>query len=104
MARRRATRRIPEWMIGLAITVVVLATAWVRPAFLEATEYQLFDLRLQWFGSLAPAQHIAIFPLDGKSITTLGRWSWSRIAALADLTVAASAVRQVAATPWSLKE
>ncbi len=98
MTRRRATRRMHEWMIRLAITVVVLSAVWFRPTFLEAIEYQLFGLRLQWFGSLAPAQHIAIVPLDEESITTLGRWSWPRSWSAARVvhTVAATAVRQVA--------
>ncbi|MBI2456078.1 MAG: CHASE2 domain-containing protein [candidate division NC10 bacterium] len=86
MARTRVTRRIPEWAIGLAITLVVLVTAWIRPAFLEAIEYQLFDLRLKWFGSRAPTQNIAIVAIDEESITKLGRWPWprSRVAALVD--------------------
>lgn len=93
MARTRVTRRIPEWVIGLAITLVVLVTAWIRPAFLEAIEYQLFDLRLKWFGSRAPAQNIAIVAIDEESITKLGRWPWprSRMAALVDLLAAKGA-------------
>jgi len=106
MTRRRATRRMHEWMIRLAITVVVLAAVWFRPTFLEAIEYQRFDLRLQWFGSLAPAQHIAFVPLDEESITTLERWSWPRSwsAALVVHTVAATAARQVAVTLGSVQE
>ncbi|MEK6718184.1 MAG: serine/threonine-protein kinase [candidate division NC10 bacterium] len=93
MARTRVTRRIPEWVIGLAITLVVLVTAWIRPAFLEAIEYQLFDLRLKWFGLRAPAQNIAIVAIDEESITKLGRWPWprSRMAALVDLLAAKGA-------------
>ena len=87
MARRRATRRIPEWAIGLAITTVLLAIARIRPAFLEGIEAQFFDLRLKWFGSRAPAQNIAIVAVDGESITRLGRWPWPppRLASLVDL-------------------
>ena len=93
MARTRVTRRIPEWVIGLAITLVVLVTAWMRPAFLEAIEYQLFDLRLKWFGSRVPAQNIAIVAIDEESITKLGRWPWprSRMAALVDVLAAKGA-------------
>jgi len=90
MARRRATRRIPEWAIGLAITVIMLAMVWIRPAFLEGIEDRLFDLRLKWFGSRAPAQNIAIVAIDEESITKLGRWPWprSRLSALVDLLAA----------------
>lgn len=86
MARGRQTRRIPDWMIGLAITFLVLGMAWVRPAFLESMEYRTFDLRLKWFGSRAPAQNIAIVAIDEESVTKLGRWPWprARIAALVD--------------------
>ncbi len=86
MARGRKTRRIPEWMIGLAITFVVLVLSWVRPAFLDTLEYQLFDLRLKWFGASGPVQNIAIVAIDEESITKLGRWPWprSRITALVD--------------------
>jgi CHASE2 domain-containing sensor protein len=90
MARRRATRRIPEWAIGLVITAIVLAMVWIRPAFLEGIEDRLFDLRLKWFGSRAPAQNIAIVAIDEESITKLGRWPWprSRLSALVDLLAA----------------
>jgi CHASE2 domain-containing sensor protein len=93
MARRRATRRIPEWAIGLTITFIVLVMVWIRPAFLEAIEYRLFDLRLKWFGSGAPAQNIAIVAIDEESITKLGRWPWprSRVASLVDLLAAKGA-------------
>ena len=83
MARGRQTRRIPDWMIGLAITCVVDGMAWVRPAFLESIEYQTFSLRLKGCGSRAPAQSIAIVAIDEESITTLEHrlWPCSRIAA-----------------------
>jgi serine/threonine-protein kinase len=93
MAGKRASRRIPEWAIGLTITFVVLVTMWVRPSFLETIEHKLFDLRLKWFGSGAPAQNIALVAIDEESITKLGRWPWprSRIAALVDLLAAKGA-------------
>jgi hypothetical protein len=83
MARGRQTRRIPDRMIGLAITCVVLGMAWVRPACLESIEYQTFSLRLKQFGSRTPAQRIAIVAIDEESITTPGHRPWpsSRIAA-----------------------
>jgi hypothetical protein len=83
MTRGRQTRRLPDWMIGLAITCVMLGMVWVRPAFLESIEYQTIGLRLKRFGSLPPAQSIAIVAIDEGSITTLGHWLWprSRIAA-----------------------
>lgn len=71
MARTRVTRRTPEWVIGLAITLVVLVTAWIRPAFLDGIEYRLFDLRLRWLGARPPAQNIAIVAIDEESITNL---------------------------------
>jgi CHASE2 domain-containing sensor protein len=68
MARGRKTRRIPDWMIVLAITCVVLGRARVRRAFLQSIEHQTFDLRLQWFGSRAPALNIAIVTIDEESM------------------------------------
>ena len=38
MARRRATRRVPEWAIGLTITFLVLVMVWIRPSFLGDIE------------------------------------------------------------------
>jgi serine/threonine-protein kinase len=86
MARKRAIQRVPEWAIGLTITLVVLVMAWLQPAFLEAIEYRFFDLRLKWFGSRTPAQNIVIVAIDEESITKLGRWPWprSRVASLVD--------------------
>ena len=86
MARARKARRIPEWMIGVAITLVVLVMGFMRPSFLETFEYQLFDLRLKWFGAHAAPQNIAIVAIDEESITKVGRWPWprSRITALVD--------------------
>ena len=93
MARRRASRRTPEWAIGLTITFLVLVMVWIRPTFLGGIEDQLFDLRLKWFGSRTPAQNIAIVAIDEESITKLGRWPWprSRMAALVNLLTAKGA-------------
>jgi len=93
MARARKVRRIPEWMIGVAITLVVLVMGFMRPSFLETFEYQLFDLRLKWFGAHTAPQNIAIVAIDEESITKVGRWPWprSRITALVDLLAAKGA-------------
>ncbi len=106
MARRRATRRFPEWMIGLATTVMVLGTAWFPPTCLKTVEYQRFDPRLKWFSSRAPSEPIAIVAIDEASITTLGRSPWMawRIAALVDLLAANSAAPQPPGDPGSAKE
>ena len=87
MARGWQTRRFPDWMIGLAITMLVLGMAWVRPAFLESMDYRTLDLSLKWFGSRTPAQNIAIVTIDDESVTKLGCWPWPsmRLAALVDL-------------------
>ena len=66
MARARKARRIPEWMIGVAITLVVLVMGFMRPSFLETFEYQLFDLRLKWFGAHTAPQNIAIVAIDDR--------------------------------------
>ena len=79
MARARKARRIPEWMIGVAITLVVLVMGFMRPSFLETFEYQLFDLRLKWFGTHTAPQNIAIVAIDEESITKVGRWPWPRL-------------------------
>jgi len=86
MARRRQARRIPEWMIGLTITLLVLILAWIRPAFLEAIEFRLYDLRLRLLGGGAAPSNIAIVAIDEESVTKLGRWPWprTRLAALVD--------------------
>jgi CHASE2 domain-containing sensor protein len=78
MARRRATRRIHTWTIGLAVPLVVPVAAWARPAFLEAVEYRLCDLRLKRFVSRVPARNAANLAIDEESITGLGRWPWPR--------------------------
>ena len=77
---------MPEWVIGLTITLIVLALAILRPAFLEGVENRLYDLRLRWFGGGTPAANIAIVAIDEESITKLGRWPWprSRIATLVE--------------------
>ncbi|MBI4536920.1 MAG: CHASE2 domain-containing protein [candidate division NC10 bacterium] len=86
MARRRQARRVPEWLVGLLITLVVVVLTLLRPPFLESIEYRLFDLRLRWFGPGTPSANIAIVAIDEESITKLGRWPWprSRVAALVE--------------------
>jgi eukaryotic-like serine/threonine-protein kinase len=93
MARGRKSRRIPDWMIGLGITLIVLVLGWMRPTFLESFEYRLFDLRLKWFGARMQAQNIAIVAIDEESITKLGRWPWprSRVTSLVDTLTAKGA-------------
>jgi len=91
MARARKARRIPEWRSVVAITLVVLGDGLHAASFLETFEYQLFDLRLKWFGAhTAPAEHPPSWPIDEESITkvaaAVGRvpgsppW-WIRLAA-----------------------
>jgi hypothetical protein len=60
MTRRRAARRIPEYVIGATITRIVLAAAWLRATFLEAIRERPFDLRLKWSGSRVPGQDVAM--------------------------------------------
>jgi serine/threonine-protein kinase len=80
----RRTSRIPDWVVGLVLTAAVAAAVWMRPAFLDAAESRLFDLRLRWLGPAPPAHTIAIVAIDEESIARLGPWPWPR-AALATL-------------------
>ncbi|MFB3817364.1 MAG: CHASE2 domain-containing protein [Candidatus Methylomirabilales bacterium] len=75
---RRAPRRIPDWLVGLALTAAVLVLAWMRPVFFEGLEARLYDGRLAWLGPRAPVQSLAIVAIDDESIAKLDRWPWPR--------------------------
>jgi len=81
--------KIPDWAVGLILTVLVAVLFFFPPlrAFLDVVDAKLFDLRMKVLGSHRVDERIAIVAIDDESITKLGRWPWprSRIAAVVDL-------------------
>ena len=79
--------KIPDWAIGLILTVVVLILFSIRLDFIDVVDAKLFDLRVRLLASRRVDDRIAIVAIDDESITKLGRWPWprARIGAAVDL-------------------
>ncbi len=78
--------KIPDWLVGVALTVVIAALFFLRLDFLTILDAKLFDLRMKLLGARPADDRIAIVAIDDESIAKLGRWPWprSRIAAVVD--------------------
>ncbi len=78
--------KVPDWAIGLILTVAIAVLFFARLDFLNAVDAKLFDLRMKLLASRSPDDRIAIVAIDDESIAKLGRWPWprSRIAAVVD--------------------
>jgi len=72
--------------IGLALTLIIMATVRVDPRFFKVLELQLIDQRFMKRGFLPPGPEVVIVAIDEKSQDALGRWPWPRstLAALVD--------------------
>ncbi len=79
--------KIPDWAVGLSLTVVVAVLFFIHLDFFDVLDAKLFDLRMKLLGSRRVDDRIAIVAIDDESITKLGRWPWprTRIAAVVDL-------------------
>jgi CHASE2 domain-containing sensor protein len=75
---RSAFRRL-ELLVGLAVTMLVLAMAWQEPAVLVRLENLLLDVHFKVRGERPAGQDIVLVVVDDKSLAELGRWPWSRV-------------------------
>jgi adenylate cyclase len=78
LAIRSAFRRL-ELLVGLAVTMLVLAMAWQEPAVLVRLENLLLDVHFKVRGERPAGQDIVLVVVDDKSLAELGRWPWSRV-------------------------
>jgi serine/threonine-protein kinase len=77
---------ISDFILGIALTLIVLFAFFLSWGPLETLEYGVYDLSagLRVKPSTAP---VAIIAIDEQSIANLGRWPWPRahVAAMVDL-------------------
>lgn len=84
---------VMDAVIGLALTLFVLATYMVSLPMCEGVELKLYDMRSKLRQNLDPSNDIVLVSIDDNSIAQLGRWPWprSRMAAMIDKLSAAGA-------------
>ncbi len=69
---------IPDWLLGAAVTLLMLAAFGVAWWPLESFEMKLYDLRARLRTNPQVGQDIAIVAIDEPSMDALGRWPWPR--------------------------
>jgi adenylate cyclase len=66
------------WLIVGSLTLVVMCLTLLRPPFSELIEFKLYDLKFHFRGPRPAGPELAIVAIDDASLTSLGRWPWSR--------------------------
>lgn len=74
----KISTKIPDWVIGLAITILFCLALFLKIGFLEAIEFKSYDFRMKLFPPETRVNEIAIVAVDDESISKLGRWPWPR--------------------------
>ncbi|HBO83742.1 MAG TPA: serine/threonine protein kinase [Deltaproteobacteria bacterium] len=72
------SQKIPDWLIGLILTVLLCIFSLTKIGFLEAVELKTYDFRMRLFPPQDINREIAIVAIDDESIAKLGRWPWPR--------------------------
>lgn len=71
-------RRIPSWILGLIITIVVVVFYRLQPQLIYQFELIFQNAHFKWRGPVSPGEEVVIAAIDEKSIDELGRWPWPR--------------------------
>ena len=72
-----AFRRL-ELVVGLSLTILVLAMAWQDSALFVRLENLILDLHFKVRGERPAGRDVVLVLVDDKSLAELGRWPWSR--------------------------
>jgi len=65
-------------LVGIAVTLVMVAVGFVEPGSLQSLELELLDLRFSLRGEASPSGQVVIVDIDDRSISKLGKWPWER--------------------------
>ncbi|KJR42246.1 serine/threonine protein kinase [Candidatus Magnetoovum chiemensis] len=74
---KKLTSKIPDWPIGIAITLIILAAFLIKWYPTEVLERLTYDLRT-YFRQKADDNKIVLVTIDDESINRLGHWPWPR--------------------------
>ncbi len=66
------------FLIGLAVTALMLALLVAYPGALTFAELKISDLRMNARTSHLPTNQVVVIGIDQKSIAALGHWPWPR--------------------------
>jgi len=67
-----------DFIIGAAVSALIILSYIFSFSLLEVVEYKLYDLRAKLRNTRFPNNDIIIVGIDDNSINTLGRWPWPR--------------------------
>lgn len=74
----RAPKQIlPAWILGVALTLLLLSAAAFDWYPLQVLEYKSYDFRMR-LRERAASNQVAIITIDDQSIANIGRWPWPR--------------------------
>ena len=68
----------PTFLVGLAVTVAIIAFFVLHPAALVKLDLISQDLRMYAMPQRAPTGKVVVVGIDDKSIAELGHWPWPR--------------------------
>ncbi|MBF0566177.1 MAG: CHASE2 domain-containing protein [Nitrospirae bacterium] len=74
---RKIPYKIPDWGVGLAVTVIMLLVYFTEWSPFRLLEYKTYDFRME-LRKKKPSIPLVILSIDDESITKLGRWPWPR--------------------------
>ena len=65
-------------IIGIIITLLLVALTWIDPAILVRFDAAALDAQFRIRGERDPGDQIVLVLIDEKSLLEVGRWPWSR--------------------------
>ena len=65
-------------IIGIIITLLLVALTWIDPAILVRFDAAALDAQFRMRGERDPGDQIVLVLIDEKSLLEVGRWPWSR--------------------------
>ncbi|MEK6652024.1 MAG: serine/threonine-protein kinase [Nitrospirota bacterium] len=82
---KRKVNLLPDWLIGILLTLIILGGLLAGWSPLQTLEYKTYDLRTK-FRQQKASSPVVIVAIDDMSIANIGRWPWPRgyIAAMID--------------------
>ena len=76
--RRAAKQSVPEWLIGSALTGLILIAVLADWSVLRSLNHFTYDVRSPLRAAPTATEHVLVVAIDDDSITRVGRWPWPR--------------------------
>ena len=71
-------KKHPTLVLGISITILFLALAFMRAGFLDTLDLKLYDVGMSLRSDPESFSNIVMVDIDDDTIEKLGRWPWPR--------------------------